>query len=263
MTVASTTVDQHSYRYYLDLTWHLIQRDFAIRYKGSVLGALWLIAIPMMQLITLVFVFNKVLPLNIEAYPAFVFSGLLPWTWFSNCLTTAGSLFAGNRDLVRRPNFPPILLITVNTFSNLLLYLTVLPLVFVMLYIFNRGFGWSLFFFPVLIFIQTVLIHGVSLIISAWNVFYKDVQQIVSILVSLFFWITPVFYRANAVDQNYQFLFDFNPMAGLIKGYHDIFFYSRPPDARELLFSLTISSLIGLIGYIVYRYKLYDVYDAL
>src|ERR1041384_7192223 len=101
-----------SLKYYLDLVWHLIVRDFSLRYKGSILGVMWVMVTPLMQLITLVFVFKKVLPLNIDSYPAFVLTALLPWTWFSSCLSNSGTLFLANRDLVRRPNFPPVILIT-------------------------------------------------------------------------------------------------------------------------------------------------------
>src|ERR1051325_4563278 len=100
--------DHNALKYYLDLTWHLVQRDFTLRYKGSALGVLWVLVVPLMQLLTLVFVFKNVIPLNIDSYPAFVFTALLPWTWFSNCLNSAGALFISNRDLIRRPNFPPL-----------------------------------------------------------------------------------------------------------------------------------------------------------
>src|SRR3990172_11455794 len=110
----------HPFRYYIDLTWNLVQRDFILRYKGSFLGVLWVLLVPLTHLLVLVFIFVRVVPLNIDAYPAFVFTALLPWTWFSNCLTSSGGLFTNNRDLIRRPNFPPLILIAVNTFSNLL-----------------------------------------------------------------------------------------------------------------------------------------------
>jgi homopolymeric O-antigen transport system permease protein len=252
-----------SLRYYLDLTWHLTQRDFILRYKGSVLGILWVIVIPLMQLMTLVFVFRSVVPLNIDSYPAFVFTALLPWTWFSNCLGTSGTLFTGNRDLIRKANFPPLILILVNTLSNLLLYLAVLPLVFVTLLIYGHHLAWTLCFLPVLLLFQIMLITGFSMMIASWNVLYRDVQQIVGVLLTLLFWITPVFYKSHAVDQRYQFVFDGNPLTGLIKSYRDIMFYSSPPEWQPFLFSASASIIIGILGYAVYRHKLHDVIDSL
>ncbi len=255
--------DKISFRYYLDLTLHLVQRDFILRYKGSVLGALWILVVPLMQLLTLVFVFKKVLPLNIDSYPAFVFTALLPWSWFSNCLNSAGGLFIGNRDLMRRANFPPLILITVNTLVNLLLYLVVLPIVFAMLLVYGHYPGWSLVLFPFLLFIQSILILGISLMIATWNVFYRDVEKITGVVLTLLFWITPVFYKSHAVDQKYQFLFDANPMAVLIKSYRDIMFYSRIPEWDELLIATVVCLAAGFLGYLFYRRQLPDVIDAL
>lgn len=253
----------NSLRYYMDLTWHLTQRDFILRYKGSVLGILWVIVIPLMQLMTLVFVFRSVVPLNIDSYPGFVFTALLPWTWFSNCLGTAGQLFTGNRDLIRKANFPPLILVLVNTLSNLLLYLIVLPLVFVTLLIYGHHLSWTLAFLPVLLLFEIILIAGFSMMIASWNVLYRDVQQVVGVLLTLLFWITPVFYKSHAVDQRYQFVFDANPVAALIKSYRDIMFYSNLPELRSFLFVVSASLIIGLLGYIVYRRKLHDVIDTL
>jgi ABC-type polysaccharide/polyol phosphate export permease len=121
-----------------DLIRHLVRRDFTLRYHASALGVLWSVLLPLTQLLILVFLFRRVLPLGIEAYPAFLFSALLPWAWLSTCLSSAGSLFLGNRDLVRRPGFAPPVLIVVNTLSNLLTYLVSLPILLAVLVFYDR-----------------------------------------------------------------------------------------------------------------------------
>lgn len=253
----------HPFRYYVDLTWNLVQRDFILRYKGSILGVLWVLLVPLTHLLVLVFIFVRVVPLNINAYPAFVFTALLPWTWFSNCLTSAGGLFTNNRDLIRRANFPPLILIAVNTFSNLLLYLIVLPLVFATIFAYGQPLHWTVLYLPLLLILQSILITGLSLTIATWNVFYRDVQQIVNVLVMLLFYITPVFYRARAVDERYQFLFTINPIAVLIQTYRETLFYRRPPEWNSLMYCALVTMLIGALGYRVYRRQIHTVMDAL
>lgn len=88
-----------------DLLLHLVWREFAVRYRKSALGILWFIVPTLTQLMMLVFPFKKVVPLGIEAYFAFVLSGLLPWAWFGNSVTSSAPLFSSHRDLVRRANF--------------------------------------------------------------------------------------------------------------------------------------------------------------
>src|SRR5689334_23281605 len=94
-------------RQQVDLLSHLVWREFTLRYKRSALGILWSLVQPLAQLVVLGFLFQRVVPLNIQAYPAFIFSALLPWTWFSSAISGSCGLFIGNRDLVRRPNFAP------------------------------------------------------------------------------------------------------------------------------------------------------------
>jgi lipopolysaccharide transport system permease protein len=116
---------------------------------------------------------------------------------------------------------------------------------------------------PLFLVIQSILIQGLSLMIATWNVFYRDIQQIVGVLLGLLFWITPVFYRSTSASSKYQFLFDFNPIAVLIKGYRDILFYSKTPEWGGLLFAAIVSAAVWILGYIVYSRQLHKVIDAL
>jgi lipopolysaccharide transport system permease protein len=251
------------FRYYFDLILHLVQRDFILRYKGSALGVLWVVLIPLTHLALLVFTFDKVVPLNIDSYPAFVFTALLPWTWFSNSISTSGGLFINNRDLVRRSNFPPLILIIVNTLTNLLLFFVVLPVVFIILFWHGRSLTPYLLYLPVLALIQSILIIGLSLMIASWNVFYRDVQQILGVILMLAFYITPVFYKTDAAAEKYRFLFDINPISVLIQGFRDILFYTRSPQWHLIAFSAVVSLIIGAIGYYVYSRQISNVIDAL
>ena len=88
--------------------------------------------------------------------------------------------------------------------------------------------------------------------IATWNVFYRDVQQIVGVLLTLLFWITPVFYKSRTVDQKYQFLFDYNPIAVLIYGYREILFYARSPEWGPMIYAIAVSLAIGALGYFAY-----------
>ncbi len=202
---------------------HLVARDFRIRYSGSLLGVVWSLLIPMAQLGVIVFTFGSVVPVNIDDYPAFVYSALLPWTWFSSCLASTGPLFFSHRDLVRRPNFQPVILIVVNTLSNLVTFLLSLPLLFILLAWYQRSVTVSLVALPALLVIHAVMIVGLSLLVSTWNVFYRDVAQLVNIILSLLFFLTPIFYRP-VVESKYAVIFQVNPLAVLISCYRSVLF---------------------------------------
>ncbi len=252
-----------SFSYKLDLIAHLTWRDFLLRYKKSALGVLWSLLPPLAQLLVLVFLFRRVVPLNIDAYPAFVFSALLPWIWFSACLSSAGYLFINNRDLVRRPNFVPSILITVNTLSNLIHYLFFLPILFIILAVYGRGVTLSLLLLPVLLLVHSVLIAGLSLIISTLNVFYRDVQYMVNVGLMLLFYLTPVFYQAEAIPSKYRVLYTLNPMAVLVQSYRKILFYGVAPEWSSLLFTGLISVIMLGGGYLIYTRQLSKVMDMI
>ena len=246
----------------MDLIWHLVWRDFVLRYKGSVLGVLWSFLPPLAQLLVLVFLFGRVVPLNIEAYPAFVFCGLLPWIWFSTCLNSAGYLFIGNRDLVRRPHFNASTLVITNILSNLLHLLLFLPILIVLLAIYNRGVTFNLLFLPLLIFIQLILTMGLGLMIATLNVFYHDVQQIVNVALMLVFYLTPVFYSLQIIPERFQLIYRINPIALLVYNYRRVFFYGSIPDWEQLLVSGGLSLVIFVLGCMVYLRGLNDIYDT-
>src|SRR6266487_1042769 len=232
----------------LDLLRHLVWRDFSLRYKHSMLGVLWSLLLPLAQLMVMVFLFQVVVPLNITAYPAFVFCALLPWTWFGSCLSSACGLFIHNRDLVRQPNFAPASLMVINTLSNLITFLAALPILGIVLFVYGRPVTLALLVLPLLMLIQAILIAGLSLIIATWNVFYRDIQHIVTIALMLLFYLTPVFYRTQTVAAKYHIVYSLNPIAVLVQDYRTVLFEGAYPAWESLLFTAVTSVVVYAFG---------------
>lgn len=247
----------------LHMTWHLVKRDFQLRYAGSLLGFLWSLAIPISQLLTLVFVFSKVIPLDIPNFPVFVFTALLPWSWFSSSLLGASNAFVGSRDLLRYPNFPPAVVVAVNTASHLLTFLVSLPVLFGMLYWYDIEFP-LLFLpaFPLLLFVQGMLITGLGFMIATSNVYYRDISQLMGILVALLFFITPIWY-AVPLKGEYNFLFQINPMSLIIQNYRLVLLDGQWLDWPSLIMAALSSIGILCVGYFIYRRLQPDMIDAL
>jgi ABC-type polysaccharide/polyol phosphate export permease len=242
---------------------HLVRRDFRLRYHGSTLGIAWSLALPLAQLLVLVFLFQRVVPLGIEAYPAFVFSALLPWTWFSTCVGGAGSLFIGNRDLVRRPDFAPLTIVLVSTLANLLGYLLSLPILVLVCAAYHRALAPAVLVLPLLLLIEGVLILGVSLVVATLNVFYRDVQHIVGVALTLLFYLTPVFYRGHEAGSAYQLLFTLSPIAVLVQAHRAIFFHGEVPALGPLLGAAMTSSLVCAAGWLLFRRQEHDIVDVI
>jgi lipopolysaccharide transport system permease protein len=257
------TLRWRRWRHRVDLISHLARREFSLRYHDSALGVLWFLAIPLAQLAVLVFVFQRVIPLGIEAYPAFVLSGLLPWTWFTSSVGAAGGLFVANRDLVRQPGFSPAVLVMVNALSTLIPLVITVPLLLALLAWYGRLPGAALIFLPVLILIQAVLIVGVGLAVATLNVFYRDVQHAVAVALMLFFYVTPVFYRPQEIGEGFAWLFRVNPVAVLVEAYRAVFLHGTVPAAGPLLLATVISAAILALAHRIYRAQRHDLVDAL
>ena len=250
-------------RYHFDLILHLARRNFILQYQGSALGVLWSLLLPLFQLTVLVFLFQKIIPLNVADFPAFVFAALIPWNWFSNSINSAPGVFLSNRDLVRRPNFVSSLLLIVNVVTQLFTFLVSLPILFAILLWSGRGVAFSWVFFPILVLTQGILLVGLGLILAVWNVFYRDVGHLVTMAVMLLFYVTPVFYLPQWVDRHYRFFFAWNPVAILVQNYRAIFYYGAPPDWGSLLTASFISAGVLGAGIFVYHRQIHNVIDAI
>jgi lipopolysaccharide transport system permease protein len=250
-------------KYQFDVILHLVARKLILRYKGTTFGILWLLFTPLSQLLVFTFIFSKVVPLNIPAYPAFLFLGILPWTWFSTCLTNAGRIFIDNRDLMRKPNFNPPNLVFEELLINLLTFSILLPIILILLIIYNREITFYVLLVPFLMIIQGSLILGLSMIISTLNVFYRDLHHFVGLTVMLMFYTTPVFYTTQNLSSKYQLIFKYNPMAILIDGYRQTCYQGVSPDWGSILYAAVFSTVTCVIGYAVYRRQLPTLYDLL
>jgi lipopolysaccharide transport system permease protein len=236
-------------RYFYDLASVLVARDFRIRYRRSIFGTSWALLLPIAQAATLVFVFQTVLRLDIDAYGAFVFAALLPWTWFNTGLVSATGQFVENRDLVRHPGFSPPVLVVVTTVSNFMMYLAALPILLVLLVWYGRVPGPAiLLYFPVIVAFQALLIIGLGIVCATLNVFYRDIYYLMTVGLMLLFYLTPIFYQPPVGVPLYDVVYAANPMAAIVEATRDIFFHGTAPKMRDLVLAGTSSVLCFFFG---------------
>jgi len=250
-----------SVRQRFDLVRSLVQREFVTSYRRSALGWAWSLLLPLAQLAVLVVVFQYLVPLGIARYPAFVFGALLPWTWFSTSVTQGCGTFIASGDLVRRPGFEPAVLIVASALAGFVSYVLALPILIGMLWVEGRPPGPSLMWFPLLAAIEGVLIVGLGLAVGTLNVFYRDVQYVVGVVVMLLFYLTPVFYEIPATLGAWRGVYLLNPMAALIEGYRAIFLHGTSPDVFPILTAAAVSAVVAVAGYAAYRRAIPDVVD--
>jgi lipopolysaccharide transport system permease protein len=231
------------------MTIELVIRELRLRYRRTTVGLAWSFAYPVGQVIVLSFIFTVVLPTHINKYSAFVSIGVLVWNWFQSSLVMASTAITGNRELVRRPGFPSVVLPVSTVAVNLVLFLMAFPaMVIVVLWQGGQpGIGMALL--PLAIAVQYLLTLGLSYFVASLNVRFRDTQQLVALLLLLFFFVTPIFYSSASVPSDYLWLYDLNPMATLLDVYRAALLQADMPHVTRLIMVGAVAALAVLIGH--------------
>jgi lipopolysaccharide transport system permease protein len=247
----------HQYR---ALLWSLTQRELKARYRGSVLGFLWTFLNPTLLMLVYSLVFSVYIRNSIPNYTYFLFVGLLPWIWFSSSVGGGASAISDRRDLLTKVRFPAQVLPATVVTTNLVNYLLSLPLMVILGAAVGMWPTWHAVAFPVVLAIQLLFTLGMSYLISALNVGFRDLQHIVGNLLTLAFFLTPVLYSSHDVEQKLAehpllagALLYGNPMAVLVRSYQAIFYERTLPPFAPLAGVLAMSVALLWISAIVFE----------
>lgn len=239
--------------YFRDVISTLIGRELKIRYKGSWLGLAWSVLSPLGTVAVLHILFTTMLPLNIPHYATFVYSGLLPWTWFQAVVQISSTTLIDNRDLVRKPFFPNTLLPAVTTGTHFLLYLLALPVLFVLMLIEGIPITPGILILPVIWLILAIFALGWGLLVAAIGVLIRDLQHLLGVLLLLWFYMTPIFYDPNALTPEARASLQLNPMTALVQAHRAVTMGGRMPDWGALGLCLLLSLGMLILGLGVFR----------
>lgn len=189
---------------YKYLITQLVLRDIKVRYKNSVLGFFWSLANPLLQVATITVVVKYIMRVDIPNYSAYLLAAFLPWQFVLNGLLDSSEVLLHHRDLIKKVPFPREVLPISSIISNLIHFMLALSILIVYILVFwlffeGAPFRWSFLWLPVLIFMQTCLIMGLSFIICTVNAFFDDTKYILSALLNIGFYLTPVMYPVELV----------------------------------------------------------------
>ena len=243
---------------YRGLIQTLVARDLKARYRGSVLGFFWSFINPLLLLLIYSFVFTTVLPrtgdTKLEPYALFMFCGILPWTWFSSSILESSNVLIANGNLIKKVLFPAEVLPFVTVLANMVHFFLGLPILAVFLIYYQRPLDpLELLWFPAIVFVQLVLLLGLSLFAAALTVHFRDLKDILGNLLTLWFFATPIIYPMSEAPARFRWLLNLNPMTHLAISYQEVLFYIGPHGHwRWLLALLAGSVVVFFAGYFVF-----------
>jgi len=253
---------------YRQLILTLVSRELKARYRGTALGFLWSFINPLLLLIVYSVVFTVILPnrtgtvegvkLDGIEYAIFLFSGLLPWIWFSTSLIESSGVLFVHGNLIKKIQFPIEVLPIMVVFTNLVHFLLGVPILLAMILIFGKGISltWWLFFLPIALFVQFVFTMGLGFLVSALTVHFRDLKDILTNLLTLWFFATPVIYpfMSEAIQKHkvIVWLLTLNPMTHIIEAYHYTFVFGKLPHWKKLPITFIVGLGLFYLGYLIF-----------
>ena len=238
---------------YRELLYFLVWRDVKVRYKQTAIGAAWAIIQPLMTMIIFTMVFGKFanMPSDGLPYPIFSFVALLPWTYFSKALGQSVSSVVADANLITKVYFPRLLLPLAAVVGGLIDFAIAFIFLLGMMAWYGLAPHWGLLVLPFFVLLTMLTALSVSVWLSVINVRYRDVGQAIPFLVQIWLFASPVAYPASVVPENWRFLYNLNPLAGIIEGFRWALLGSQNPPVVSLL-STSAIVLALLYGGIVF-----------
>ena len=242
---------------YSDLLLLLIWRDMKVRYKQTIIGAVWAILQPLLMMGVLSVVigwFSGIKTGNIP-YPVFTYSALVPWNFFTNVLVQSNYTILNNSGLVTRVYFPRLILPMVTAGIGLVDLAIALLILFVLIALYGITLTWTILLLPVFILMALLTALGFGLWLSALNVEFRDFGQIVPFIVQVWFFATPIAYPMSLVPDALRGIYSLNPMVGVVEGMRWALLGNAPPAMDQMLISVVIVFVVLIGGIFFFRYK--------
>lgn len=245
---------------YRALLWALTARELKARYRASVLGFFWTFLNPTLNMLVYVLVFGVIMATTVERYPFFLFCGLLPWVFFASSVMGGTTSVSDRKDLLTKVRFPAQVLPATVVATNLVNFLLSLPLLFLLGAMYRDWPTWHLLFLVPVLVVQTFFTLGVTYLLSALNVAFRDLQHIVANVVQMLFFLTPVLWNVETIpavkrwgldltaEQARDLVLYLNPMAAVMNAWRDIFYRHEAPAWQPLAVVAGISLVLMWIA---------------
>lgn len=235
---------------YRELLKTSVRKDIRGRYKGSFLGILWSFINPLLQVLVYYIVFPILMRGTIPNYVVYLICGLLPWTYFQSSIMAATGCIKANSGIIKKVYFPRQILVLSQVLSGLINFFISVPIILVFCLLFQIPLTWHMLWIPVIAVIEALLIYGLSLILSAINVYVQDVEYIIQFVLNMMFYGTPIIYTLDMLSGQslLSSLVSLNPMTILVNAYRTCIMYDGNPGWRGLLAVLALALLLCAFG---------------
>jgi homopolymeric O-antigen transport system permease protein len=242
------------------LLYQLVRRDFEQRFVGSAIGWVWGIIHPLVLLASWWFVFQQCLKQTLpptavtQNYPLFLFAGQLPWLLFAETVQRSASSVLEQGNLITKTVFPAEMIPISVFLSTLVSHLLALALLVAAAAIVLNQISLFLVLLPVYMLIIGLLAVGVGWIVASLHVFLRDTAQVVSVILTFWFWLTPILITEDQFPSWAHFLITANPLSYTVRAYRYLLLSPRLPSARDLLVAAAYGCAAFVCGGLFFRH---------
>ena len=248
---------------------NFVVRDLRTRYVGSFMGLFWSVIHPIVLLVSYTFVFSVIFGVKPQpdagttSFPLLLFCSILPWLFFQDTVQRSSTIIIDNANLVTKTLFPSEILPLVVLLSSFVNHLIGFAILLCIIFFVLGKVSAFILLVPVYLLLLMLFTLGLSWFISSLNVFVRDVSQILSVILTFWFWFTPIFYSTSRFPPKLLFLIRFNPLAYVVTGYRDCLLRMQMPDLNILAILATASLTVFVAGGLFFRKTKREFVDVL
>lgn len=233
----------------VELTW----RNLKIRYRRSVFGFLWTVLNPLLNALVFALVFQVLLRSNVDRFMLFIIIGIITWTAFAGSVLEAMSIITGSENLVTRVHFPHEALVISTVVTNMINFIFALPSILLLMAITGTPLQAQVIVFPIVYLAAFCFALGISFLAAATNVFFRDTRNFLDVVLSLWWFLTPIIYPMSQVFPDAaRIVYIVNPMASIVESYR-LLFYNNAWPAPDFLARTLVSCIITMVvGWLVF-----------
>jgi len=230
-----------------------VQKEIRGKYKGSFLGVLWSFLNPLLMVLVYAIVFPYIMRMQQDNYLVYLITGVIPWSFFTTCVTSGCNCVWINGGIIKKVYFPREVLPISVVLAGLVNFLISCIVIVVFVIFSGIPLTLNILWLPVIAFLQSLFTLGILFILSAINVYVRDVEYLVGFILNLVFYATPILYNVTMFPERFRWILYLNPMTHFIDAYRNIFYYGVHPGFKSLLSVGLIGLVTIVIGYIVFR----------
>jgi lipopolysaccharide transport system permease protein len=241
--------------HYRELFFFLAWRDIKVRYKQTVLGAMWALLQPLLTMALFSVIFGMLIKVDTGGapYPIFALAALLPWQLFAFALTHASNSLVDEKNLVTKVYFPRIIVPLSSVAAGLVDFLIAFVILIGMLLIYNISVSYSVLTLPLFVLLALLTALAVGIWLSALIVKYRDFRYVIPFLTQFWMYATPIAYPSTIIPEQWRPLYALNPMVGVVEGFRWALLGSASFDFSSLLISTGVVIFLLISGLLFFR----------